>query len=512
MDQSTPPDISAEVTPRANGRPGTSWKRRCLRIVAGLVVALVIVVGPWPACDGQLAGPWVDSTEARLEQMTLTTTRGPALAGAAAVDITPQTGEPLAGFSGRNPMSCDGLADRVWAKAISISNGTQTVTIVGGDILLFLPDLRDAVLRRTGLPREQVYFTSTHTHSGPGGYAPGWLEQKMSIGRFDQACADRLADAFASAIAQSRAEMTPARIVVTRAAPSAPLVVNRIDADTPGNSTLACLSLVGVDGKHIAGLVTFNAHPTCYGRRNRLASGDYPGMVQRELARQYGGVWLFAAGATGSMKSATNQPRGAKRLVEVARKVLSVAEPLVSEAIKATRPAPSDQAAPSDNGASGKVLRSDSSTAYIGPCRSEATLAAAVLTVDLPQTDYRISRRWRLSPIMTSLIHDRVSTLHAVRINEMVLLGMPCDYSGELSARAERFEGVVASGRDELVPVVTSFNGDYIGYLIPRGRYDVDHYESRGANFFGPWCGEYFHNLSTRLVERLGESGVSGDR
>ena len=468
----------------------------------------MIVVGPWPACDGQLAGPWVDSTEARLEQMTLTTTRGPALAGAAAVDITPRTGEPLAGFSGRNPMSCDGLADRVWAKAISISNGTQTVTIVGGDILAFLPDLRDAVLRRAGIQREQIYFTSTHTHSGPGGYAPGWLEQ-MAMGDFDQALADRLADAFADAITRSRTEMKPARIVVARAMPSAALVVNRMDKGGPGNSSLTCLSIVADDGKHLAGLVTFNAHPTCFGRRNRLISGDYPGKVQRELTKQFGGVWLFAAGAMGSMKPATNQPRGAKRLDEVARKVLSIAGPLAGEALTAQPGVQSGRAGPGDNTLPARVLHTSSGTRYVGPSRSAATLAAAVLTVDLPQTDYRISHGWRLSPIITSLIHDRQSYIHALRINELVLLGMPCDYSGELSARVEAFPAPGACG---LVPVVTSFNGDYIGYLIPRDRYEMDHYESRGANFFGPWCGEYFHNLSTRLVERLDPSGAADVR
>jgi len=511
MDQPTPPDESADASPPAAPLPRRSWKRRSLRIVLGIVIVVVIVVGPWPAFDGDLAGEWVETTEQRLEQMTLTTTRGPALAGAAEVDITPRPGEPLAGFSGREPMSCDGLADRVWAKAISLSDGTQTVTVVGGDILLFLPDLCDAVLRRAGVEREGVYFTSTHTHSGPGGYAPGWLEQWTAIGEFDPAVADRLADAFADAITRSRAAMQPARLVVARTTPTARLVVNRIDKSMPGNSSLACLSILGPDGKHVAGLVTFNAHPTCYGRRNRLASGDYPGVVQRELAKRYGGVWLFAAGAMGSMKVATKQPRGAKRLAEVAANVLSVAVPLAGEALKAAPAFPPEGASEGNKGLPGRVLHTDDGTTYVGPSRSEATLAAAVLRVDLPQTDYRISRHWRLSPIMTSLIHGRVSTIHAVRINEMVLLGMPCDYSGELSARAEAYPAPGQCSGDELVPVVTSFNGDYIGYLIPRGRYAADHYESRGANFFGPWCGEYFYNLSTRLVERLAESGVSGD-
>ena len=506
MDEPTSDVADNPSPPSPAKRP--LWRRLWVRIVLGCVIALVIVVGPWPAYEGDPDGPYARETRERLGEMSLASTSGPALAGLAAKEITPRPGQPLAGYSARSPKASDALADTLWAKALSLSNGKQTVTIVAGDILLILPNLRDAILKRAGVRREEVYFTATHTHSGPGGFSPGWLEQ-ISLGDYDEDIVDSLAGAFAEVITRSRSDMKPARIVVACAIPRAKLVVNRMDDQAPGNSSLACLSILGADGKHMGGLVTFNAHPTCLGHRNRAISGDYPGMVQREMERRFGGTWLFAAGAMGSMKPATGQRRGPKRLEEVARKVLSVADPLAAGAL--SRPGGSDRAVP----VTGKILpdqhlRDTTSLYHLGPSRGEATLACGMLAVDLPQTQYRISSGWRLSPIITSLIHARQSYLHVVRINAMVLLGMPGDYSGELSARLGWRAAAAgqAAADDALIPVVTSFNGDYIGYLIPHERYALDTYESRDTNFFGPWCGEYFHDLSLRLVKRLGESGA----
>ena len=510
-----PPSDAADITspPKPTKPPRRPlWRRRWLRVVLGCVIALVIVAGPWPAYEGDPDGAYARSTRARLDEMSLGSTVGPALAGLAAREITPPLGRPLGGYSARTPKACDALADTLWAKALSLSNGKQTVTIVAGDILLILPDLRDAILTRAGVRREEVYFTATHTHSGPGGFSPRWLEQ-ISLGDYDEDIVETLADAFAEVITRSRSDMKPARIVVACAIPTARLVVNRMDETAPGNSSLACLNILGADGKHMGGLVTFNAHPTCLGHRSRAVSGDYPGMVQREMEQRFGGTWLFAAGAMGSMKPATGQRRGPKRLEEVARNVLAVAQPLAASALSVSdgsgQPVSEDYHTLPD-----KHLRDISSLYYVGPSRGEVTLACGVLAVDLPQTQYRISSGWRLSPIITSLIHARQSYLHVVRINAMVLLCIPGDYSGELSARLDWRVGAGGEAPldNALIPVVTSFNGDYVGYLIPHERYVKDTYESRDANFFGPWSGEYFHDLSLRLIKRLAETGGQDDK
>ena len=48
--------------------------------------------------------------------------------------------------------------------------------------------------------------------------------------------------------------------------------------------------------------------------------------------------------------------------------------------------------------------------------------------------------------------------------------------------------------------VVTSFNGGYVGYVLPR-RYDHhDSYESRRMSFFGPQMGELLEETLRALA------------
>ncbi|MCK4601695.1 MAG: neutral/alkaline non-lysosomal ceramidase N-terminal domain-containing protein [Phycisphaerae bacterium] len=477
--------------------------------ICAFIAAFVICLGPWRSySDGYKGSDYAEATFARIEALSLVPTRGPLQAGVAVADITPALGEPLAGYSARRPKGSEGALDRLYAKAISLSNGPTTVTIVSGDILLFLPELRDAVLARSALLREDVYFTSTHTHSGPGGYSSRWIDQ-VSLGRFDKKILARLADAFADVIKRSRENMTAAEIGLGRdvRSPHAAreLVQNRLDSSAEF-ATVNALNLyrLGKTG-HIASLLTFSAHPTCLGRGNHKASGDYPGVVQREIERRNGGVVLFAAGAMGSMAVRSALPRGPARAEDVGRRLAELAGPLAMP-----------------HGARGESHQlmnelnpgSEGPEHGLGAASATVTLATAILDVDLPPQQFLLGRHLRLSPIAASYLHNRRTYIHILRINEAVLLGMPADYSGELAAELERWAIEEKLG---VMPVVTSFNGDYIGYLLPRSRYGAAHYESRRMNLFGPWCGEYFNALSRRLIQYTldnlpaGQSGRAGE-
>jgi neutral ceramidase len=62
-------------------------------------------------------------------------------------------------------------------------------------------------------------------------------------------------------------------------------------------------------------------------------------------------------------------------------------------------------------------------------------------------------------------------------VGNRVLLGAPADYNGPMAS--ELCGGGAVHG------IVTSFNGDYIGYIVPKERYDLDSYEPRNMAFFG---------------------------
>ncbi|MFM7738687.1 MAG: neutral/alkaline non-lysosomal ceramidase N-terminal domain-containing protein, partial [Planctomycetota bacterium] len=91
--------------------------------------------------------------------------------GVAAVDVTPAYPVRLNGFGGRREEAA-GTSQRLWAKALAISQGTDApVVIITLDSLGVREWLVDQVAaelsQRYQLPRENLVLTFTHTHSAP---------------------------------------------------------------------------------------------------------------------------------------------------------------------------------------------------------------------------------------------------------------------------------------------------------------------------------------------------------
>ena len=88
--------------------------------------------------------------------------------------------------------------------------------------------------------------------------------------------------------------------------------------------------------------------------------------------------------------------------------------------------------------------------------------------------------------------------LQAFRIGNTIWISTPCDFSCELALPIkDRLKTLGAQG------VITSFNGNYLGYVIPGRYYHMDTYESRTMSFFGPTVPDYFEDLIRRMTTSL---------
>ncbi|HVJ79640.1 MAG TPA: hypothetical protein VNC50_01110, partial [Planctomycetia bacterium] len=90
-------------------------------------------------------------------------------AGAAAVDITPGAGTPLAGYY--HLRLSEGTLDPIFAKAMVLEDGETRAAIVTLDLItspkLLVDEIRLEVERRTGIPGANVMVHATHAHTGP---------------------------------------------------------------------------------------------------------------------------------------------------------------------------------------------------------------------------------------------------------------------------------------------------------------------------------------------------------
>jgi hypothetical protein len=436
-----------------------------VRTLAAIAVALTCAasIGGCVAIDRTplSAQPFYRDARARVARAGAATpaAAAPLFAGAARTEITPPIGTPLAAFGARR---ATGVADPVYARALALSAGDASAILISVELLAVTDDLTHAVVgrirRAVPVPAEAILLAATHTHSGPGAIGRLFWEQ-LAAGTFDPRRFAQVADRIAAAAVEAWQRRAPAAYVRGQA-DAGDLVQNRIFADGPTDPTLRFIAVRGAAGTPIAYVLNFAAHPTVLRSKNSLVSGDFPGYAMRALEAD-GAVALYFSGALGDQKPRPPAGRG----------VFARASAMGAEIATRVR-----TAIPTDG------------------WRDHARLAARRVAVPLPPPQVRVGVARRLPAAVGRLLLDRETLLQAIRIDDIALLGLPCDLSATV--------GRGIAGRAEAAGVtawIVGFANDYIGYVIPSEIYDLPVYEGR-MSFNGPHMADYLRTLSASLI------------
>ena len=455
------------------------------RILLALVVIILVLVGltltlvgPWPAygaSDVERMGAYrkdIAAIDRDAQDSNLTNAPGPLQAGWAKSKMTPPIGTPLAGYGDRKGAPSVGVHDELYVKALALSDGVDTVVLVGSDMLI-VPEnvaelIRNEVGERTPLKPSDILLNASHSHSGPGGFGPG-LVSSMFNGEYDATIPGFLASAFADAIVRAYESMAPARLAAGGVEASQ-YIRNRVrDAEVDGE-----LSFLIIERDRAVGapercyLASFSAHPTILGGGNMTFSGDYPGYLQRALELEGDGTFaMYLGGATGSMSA--RAPEGSDGFARAAAMGTALADLIVADT---TTPAFADR----------------------------VDIASVGVPLDLPPLQLRpMKKSVRMSPFFFSWAGiDDDGWLQLVRVGNVVFAGTPCDFSGEISADLKRWG--TEQGFD-LWPL--SFNGDYVGYISPDRYYATA--DPKGKEdyemFLMSWCGPNQEAFFTGLIK-----------
>lgn len=434
-----------------------------------------VAIGPWPR--SWVTAIWPNDCRSAnhgtlsefFPHAPTSASSGPLTLGVEETDLTDLAqGLPLAGYGHRAFVPHAGVADPVKAKVLVLDNGRERVAVVTADILLFNRALSSAVVtllqeKDPTWRREQVYFGATHTHSGPGGFA-GTAAEQVSLGLFRPDVTEKWAAQIANAVFRAAEQELPSEFKRTSVEVDEKLVRNRTVPADPANRWLDLLLFRDPSTREPqATIVIHGAHATSRPTSDRRLSGDYPGELARTLERQVGGKVLFLAGAVGSM-------------------------------------APPDDVWPKETRTEelGKRLAESAAGAMRGLERYQriVALGADGRHVQLPAPQVKISRNLRLSPLVASMLLPPNAWLHAMRIGDTLLLGTPSDYSGVLALQLRR-------QIPDCTIIVTSFNGDYVGYLLPDSYYDLPKYEPRSMCLHGGDLGSSFQEMLARVADRL---------
>lgn len=441
----------------------------------------LLLVGPWPLDRRDYQGrPYSQETLRGLAAGAAGAAEpppapGPMRAGYGEADITPRVGEPLAGYGKREGNGCVGVHDRLRAQALALESGGRPAVVLGGDLLLVTDGLADAVAgdlaRAAGLSRDRIYFSATHTHSGPGGYGTTFME-RFWLGPPRPAVFARLRTGLVRAARTALASLEPATIAYS-SAPQADVIGNRVQSGLPVDPDLGVLHVRSLVSRREVVVTIFGAHATVLGPENRLASGDYPGFLTRRLERRPGIKAMFLAGAVGSASCAgVTFPRDFSAAQSYGERLAGRVEAM----LQGERPT------------------------------RAAALRSLYRPIQLGAVQFRLGASLRLSPVAgQALVGRREGCVQALAIGDTLLVGAPADINGELAREVKAH-----AARRGFRTAVTSFAGRYVGYLVPKRYYDTyDDGECRLMSMFGPFNGEYMAAMMKRGVDRLAAEAAS---
>jgi len=443
-------------------------KRWTARILGGIalffVLALAFTLRPvdrsWPVGEDY----YVRTMQALARELkeAPACSAEPLEAGVGKAGLTPAVGVPLAGYGDRRGRPSTGVHDSLFVRALALRSGECGALFLALEALIVLPEVAERVLdslgRDPGLEEREVYFSATHTHSGAGGWGRGPV-QKIFAGGFNPSVVEMFVDSTVAAARRAWRDLGPAEIGWEQFA-AAQYTANRLVG--PLGTIDSLFSFVAVRRRQgiLAVVGSYPAHATVLSGENFLFSGDWPGAWSRALEERGVRCALFLAGGVGS-----HRPRGPGRGFERA------------EAI-------------------GRAL-ADSVLAHLGSLRWEAApeLRTASVNLRLGGIQLRVSQNVRLASWLGGwLTRARSARVSAVKLGN-VWLSAPADWSGELTNELR-----CRLGHPGLGFTVTSFNGGYIGYVVPDRYYDLNEYETRLMSFYGPHTATYLTLIYKRIL------------
>jgi hypothetical protein len=263
-------------------------------------------------------------------------------AGVATQVITPAKSMWLAGYGSRNHPS-EGKETDLFVKALALEGPD------GGRLVLLTSDLvgiprhlseavADAVRRRTGLPRERLLLTVSHTHCGPvindnlADMYPMPPEEAVKIGPYT----DQLKGWMIETILRAIDDLKPARLAygqgkatfaVNRRKPTPKGVVNDANPDGPVDHAVPVLRVETPDGKLLAVAFGYACHNTTL--QFYRWCGDYAGFAEQYLQEKHPGAtalfWMGCGGDANPLPRSTVElcHRYGHRLADAVEEVLA---------------------------------------------------------------------------------------------------------------------------------------------------------------------------------------------
>ncbi|MBO3803838.1 MAG: neutral/alkaline non-lysosomal ceramidase N-terminal domain-containing protein [Candidatus Brockarchaeota archaeon] len=410
-------------------------------------------------------------------------------------DITPPLGIRLGGYGHRLGKPSQAIHDRLAVKAIALSAGSEEAVIVGADVLgvykFFAEGVKEAIRKKTGIGKNGVFFTTTHTHSGPETIVPMWPntfpydeDERSMLDRWMASFKEKSVEAAVEALANlSKASASYKTVDLPG------LAVNRSYPDGPTDPALSILSFDGA-GRQI--LMNYACHPV-----NNVdfgISADYPGEASARLAER-GIRSVFTTGASGNVNPVKVDrefiPKLGGDLANAALGSIADGAPLPSKSLKVESGKMEVKLRPGPDRAEAEERFREAYDA----CKDNLQDSECMVRLIYADEEYEISKDGRTAA---------ETVLQAFAIDgEVAFISIPGELFVEIGLRikdAARRLGYRGA-------IVAAYSEDYVGYIPVRKAFDLGTYEARLARWsrVTEEAGEQVYAESVEMLKRLRE-------
>ena len=385
-------------------------------------------------------------------------------AGWGKTNMTPSYPVPLSGYGDRKGALSIGVHDSVWVRGFVFDNGVKKSALITLDALLVPPSVSFELKKRLpeiGFSLENVFLSATHTHCSYGAWADSWIGNKFA-GEFDFRVVKQITDAIINTIQEAQSNLEYAQIGFGKFDANE-LVHNRLVGEKGIIDPWFRVVKMQKQSGEIGLITTFSAHATCLSGDEMRFSRGYPGALVDSLESLPNVDFAaFCAGGVGSHRPESGGHGQYKRIAWLASN-----------------------------------LKNKIEKDYLDiSVKTESNIKAIQFNFPLRDPHWRIGTNLRFRPwVFNSLSEQTPHYISILKIGNIVFVGTPCDFSGELIPDIEFVTDPLGINL-----IATSFNGGYIGYITKDKWYDLHEYETFIMNWFGPNNGAYFVELIQQLI------------
>lgn len=407
-------------------------------------------------------------------------------AGVARVDLTPPMSmkAPLGGYGERMNRPAEGVHDRVFAKALVLTDGKQKFALVTCDMLGFAPAFKPELVKRLsghGWSAEQILLLPAHSHTSieMNAINPANQFKLPQIGIHSPELFEFTIKNFVRVILDAEREKSRIR-VGTASRRIEGWNRNRRSGEKSVDDELTITRIDTESGKPLALLVNFAAHPTFMDSDAMLFSGDWPGHLQRTLEAVIGGgvTAMYFNGCQGDQSPVARPDSGSSAWEKAERYGREL----------------------------GLLVARD--WARIVPDK-EVAFQFHLQPIDLPE------RRWHPDFMATGgkeyglseeILREMLprsfpatTASGSLRLGELLIIGVPGEMAAGLGMQLKAKGGELTGAKH---PVIGGLANEWIAYILTAEAYRAGGYEA-SVSFFGETLGQTISDGALAGVKAL---------